>query len=495
MFIPSKTHQHYSSLLQVLTKSRLLQEVISLVQQKRIEPIRPIRVLDVEELDTALRSSVKQVSIGKLLLRLPKDRNSLPIHPAPPNLQFRSDVAYLIAGGLGGLGRATSNCMAEHGARHFIYLSRSAESSSMHQSFFRELEAQGCSFQAISCDITSYESVGKALQQATLPIAGVLQMAMVIQDRPFLSMTHEDWTTAIKPKVDGTWNLHSALLDAKIDLDFFVMFGSSSGAFGIPGQGNYAAGNSFQDAFVQYRHSLGLPASVLDIGVVSEVGYVSENKDMLDYFRTAGFPILTEGQVFETLHLSILQQYPPGKEKRTVATPTVDPGFTSRSQLTLGVRATKPMTDATNRVLFKRDRKADIYRNIQAARMNSSMAGGTKTGSGDEVAGLMASLRDAADAESVLIRPETLKLLRREIGAFIYESMLQSVEEEEMEFSRSLMSLGVDSLVTIEVRSWIRRKLDVEVSTLEMLNGGTIENLGELVLERMKGRYSEKATG
>ncbi|KIX01227.1 uncharacterized protein Z518_08952 [Rhinocladiella mackenziei CBS 650.93] len=473
----------------------LLKEIVSLYQQKLIEPIRPTRLVEIEELEGALRSSSKPDLTGKLLLKLPIDRGSLPIQATQPVLKFRSDVSYLIAGGLGGLGRAISNYMAEHGARHFIYLSRSAGSTSKYESFFRELEAQGCTFQALTCDITSLDSVRDAIQQVKFPIAGVLQMAMVIQDRPFLSMSHDDWTTAIKPKVDGTWNLHSALLDAKTELDFFVMFGSNSGAFGMPGQGNYAAGNSFQDAFVQYRHSLGLPASVLDIGVVSEVGYVSQNKDMLDYFRTAGFPILTEGQVSEALHLSILQQYPPSEEKEEVAARATNPGFTSRSQLTLGVRATKPMTDATNRVLFKRDRKADIYRNIQAASMNSPTTGSSRLSSGDKIAGLTASLREAADPVSVLSTPETLKLLRREIGVFIYESMLQSVEEEDMEFERSLMSLGVDSLVTVEVRSWLKRKLEVEVSTLEMLNGGTIENLGELVLERMKMRFTEKSKG
>src|SRR6185437_242820 len=104
---------------------------------------------------------------------------------------------------------------------------------------------------------------------------------------------------ALNPKVTGTWKLHNALIQLNVELDFFVMFGSISGTFGIAHQANYAAGNTFQDAFVQYRQSLGLPASVLNIGAMAGVGYVSENKSVEEYFRSAGMPFQTEEELFE----------------------------------------------------------------------------------------------------------------------------------------------------------------------------------------------------
>ncbi|KAL2441685.1 Highly reducing polyketide synthase gloL [Exophiala dermatitidis] len=477
----------------------LLQEVVARYQYNQIWPLEATQVLEAENLLGELAPLQNNpVTIGKLLVKLPSDPSSLPREPTAPVLQFRGDATYIIAGGLGGLGRALSTCMVEHGARHITYLSRSAGTAPDHAAFFRELKAQDCTAHAIPCDISCLNSVRAAIEQidCNLPIAGVLQMAMTLQDCPFLNMSHDDWMAAIKPKVDGTWNLHSALVETAAPLDFFVMLGSISGTFGIPGQANYAAGNTFQDAFVQYRQSLGLPASVLNIGAMADVGYVSENRDVQEYFQAAGMPFMTEKQLFDALHLSILQQY--AAPDPTEGLQGVDSGFTSRSQLTLGLRATKPMTDPSNRVLWKRDRKADIYRNIQAAALSKSNRITTAEDKREEekLASFMASLRTATetDRESILHSPDTLKLLAREIGAFIHESMLKSVDDdadddEHLGLDRSLVALGVDSLVTVEVRTWLRRKFDVEVSTLEMLNGGTIRNLAELILERLRQRF------
>lgn len=86
--------------------------------------------------------------------------------------------------------------------------------------------------------------------------------------------------TAIVPKVKGAWNLHNALHDHQ--LDFFILFSSISAIVGQLGQGNYSAANTFLDSFVQYRHSLNLPASAINFGVMEDVGYVSQNPAALE---------------------------------------------------------------------------------------------------------------------------------------------------------------------------------------------------------------------
>ena len=45
------------------------------------------------------------------------------------------------------------------------------------------------------------------------------------------------------------------------------------GIVGQGGQANYASENTSLDAFVQYRHSLGWPASSLDIGAIEDVDF------------------------------------------------------------------------------------------------------------------------------------------------------------------------------------------------------------------------------
>jgi len=52
-------------------------------------------------------------------------------------------------------------------------------------------------------------------------------------------MTHDQYVGAIRPKVQGSWNLHENLPK---NLDFFVLLSSSAGIAGSRGQANYAAG-------------------------------------------------------------------------------------------------------------------------------------------------------------------------------------------------------------------------------------------------------------
>ncbi|KAK5447980.1 hypothetical protein LTS15_009479 [Exophiala xenobiotica] len=110
-------------------------------------------------------------------------------------------------------------------------------------------------------------------------------------------------------------------------------------------------------------------------------------------------------------------------------------------------------------VELRGDRRVDIYRNIEAASdiANASTSG---TATSDKVSAFMTSIHGSSDPLSILQPPEVVTLLASEIGIFIYESMLQSVDEEEIELDRNLTTLGVDSLVTMEVRNWMRRKLD-----------------------------------
>jgi hypothetical protein len=72
------------------------------------------------------------------------------------------------------------------------------------------------------------------------------------------------------PKMEGTWNLHTATLHDK--LDFFVLFSSIAAVHPQPGMGSYAAANAFLDAFAHYRRALGMPAISVNWGGWNEIG-------------------------------------------------------------------------------------------------------------------------------------------------------------------------------------------------------------------------------
>jgi hypothetical protein len=108
---------------------------------------------------------------------------------------------------------------------------------------------------------------------------------MVLHDTLFDSMSVGHLRTTVGPKVHGTWNLHELLPK---DLDFFVMLSSLAGVMGHRGQGNYGAGNIFQDYFASFRRSQGLRAMTIDIGYLLSVGFVAEHGEYVDHVKGMG---------------------------------------------------------------------------------------------------------------------------------------------------------------------------------------------------------------
>ena len=123
-------------------------------------------------------------------------------------------------------------------------------------------------------DIADPEHRAAALVAAAtatgLPVRGVLHAAAVVEDATLTNITDElidrDWA----PKVYGAWNLHTATADQP--LDWFCSFSSAAALVGSPGQGAYAAANSWLDAFTHWRRAQGLPATAIAWGAWAEIG-------------------------------------------------------------------------------------------------------------------------------------------------------------------------------------------------------------------------------
>lgn len=119
--------------------------------------------------------------IGKILIKMTDDTTALSwskkINVAPLTT-FKSEAAYLLVGGLGGIGRAVSNWMVENGARHLIYLSRSGRSQS-NNAFIEELQAQGCQPVIINGSVSNIGDVERAIAASPKPISGVINLGMV----------------------------------------------------------------------------------------------------------------------------------------------------------------------------------------------------------------------------------------------------------------------------------------------------------------------------
>jgi hypothetical protein len=292
------------------------------------------------------------------------------------------------------------------------------------------------------------------------------------QDVTLRDMTFEDWAAAVAPKVQGTWNLHNAIT---ADLDFFILCSSYSGIVGQWGQANYAAANTFLDAFVQYRHGNGLAASVLDIGVMGEVGFVSKHRDVLDRFQKSGMRILKEQDLLDAFNLAIQSSAP-------ARTGGPDGAYHSPGQILLGLVTTLPVASPNNRVVWKSDIRMSIYHNINCAEDSSTKDLDKK----DSISGLLAS---ASTSPSILEGDEAVDTIAKAIGAALAKFLIK--EENCIKLELSAEKNGVDSLVAMELRNWMRQKFGVETSVMVITQSPSLVGLAEFIRQGLVQRFSQ----
>lgn len=74
--------------------------------------------------------------------------------------------------------------MVENGARHLIYLSRSGGKRAEDVALITELNAQGCTVQVVAGSVANLADVQRVINEARFPIAGIVQMSMVLKVSP-----------------------------------------------------------------------------------------------------------------------------------------------------------------------------------------------------------------------------------------------------------------------------------------------------------------------
>lgn len=224
------------------------------------------------EAATAIRVMSAAEHTGKLILDIPQAGRSSVVLPPEQAPVFRRDGSYVITGGLGGLGLFLAEKMAAAGAGRIVLTSRSEPTLKALETI--ELVRSIGSDVVVECgDIATAEAAERLVATATatgLPLRGVLHAAAVVEDATVTNITDElidrDWA----PKVYGAWNLHQATADQP--LDWFCLFSSAAALLGSPGQGAYAAANSWLDAFAHWRRAQGLPATAIAWGAWGEIG-------------------------------------------------------------------------------------------------------------------------------------------------------------------------------------------------------------------------------
>jgi hypothetical protein len=270
------------------------------------------------------------------------------------------------------------------------------------------------------------------------------------QDILFEKMTLEDFNAVAESKVEGAWNLHDVLSDSP--LDFFVALSSVAGTIGNRGQAAYAAANVFLDAFMEYRRSQGLPGTSIDLTAVRDVGYLAEvdSKRQQEVLKNIGTDGMDEAEVLALFAAAITGDL------------TKSCGGHCITGLELG---------STLDHFWAQDAKFSILYEEAKARHGS----GAGAGSGPSVP-LNTQL---ANAES---KEEALQICYEALAAKLAQVLVISLED--MDPSITVASLGLDSLVAIEIRNWIAREANANVQVLELLSSGSLIALAEIILNK-----------
>ena len=75
----------------------------------------------------------------------------------------------------------------------------------------------------------------------------------------------------------------------------------------------------------------------------------------------------------------------------------------------------------------------------------------------------------------------------RELGKSIY-----SFTGQEQELTDEMSAIVIDSLISIEIRNWFRRKLPLEITLTEISCAGNVGALSELTVAKLKARHQQK---
>ncbi|KAF2970301.1 hypothetical protein GQX73_g3288 [Xylaria multiplex] len=440
----------------------LMKRMIDMITAGVVKPIWPIKLFPYSDIPSALRFMRSANHIGKIIIsnKYQDSPDSIvPVRFVPKQLRLRGDVSYLIVGGLRGLCGSLALDMALQGARHLVVMARSGCDDSRSKEVLRDLEAQGCSTVLVRGDVSKGEDVRSAFQSAKKPVCGVIQGAMVLRDKPFEIMTHDEYHATIISKVTGTWNLHDTACDMGLNLDFFTMLSSVSGLIGQPAQANYAAANVFLDSFAAYRRGLGLKANSISLGAIDDVGYIAEHPELMGAFGTSMLTPINESLFQRIVQYSIMQQddVPINSASSSHLITSIAVPQASSSRLLSDARFSALHFGASNaRAATSYDAQSETNKEIQTLLL--MVKGGT------ESAAVIASAVNIINKQFML----TLRL------------------EEPLEPEKPLPGYGLDSLAAMEFRNWARAQLGVQVTTLEITSATTLRNLTEKIVTKMR---------
>ncbi|KAL8961754.1 MAG: hypothetical protein Q9193_001734 [Seirophora villosa] len=439
---------------------------------------QPLSIFGVSRVTEAFRHMQSGKSMGKIVIELDQEDQVKVAARTISTSLFDPNASYLVAGGLGGIGRSVARWMANRGAKNLILLSRSALHKEDAQQLITELQRKGVRVETPACDIADEEALALVLascSQKLPPIKGCIQSTMALNDQPFQDMTQQSFLAAIRPKVHGSWNLHKLLPN---DLDFFILFSSVQGIVGSKFQANYACGNVYQDALARHRVRNGQKAFSLDIGIMRSVGVVAEHEELSQWLELQGYMGLEE----EELHAILEHHCDPRLPVLSELKCQVVTGLHTPMALEAKGLAESPWL---RRPFFSHLRQIGIDEMLL---QGSTGRGHADKGDGNSQAGSTVDFITRLQAAKT--PEEACDLVCDALATRLSTSL--GVPREDIDVSKPAFAHGADSLSAIGISYWLEREMGCQVSVFEILDRMSVMELSRIAVKKsghLKGLY------
>ncbi|GCB20597.1 lovastatin diketide synthase LovF [Aspergillus awamori] len=446
----------------LLRASNLFENAMRFYFENNCYPPSPLHVMTFPEIPDGLRLLHSGKQMGKIIFQAKDEDQVLAIPPPIKATKLDADATYIIAGGFGGLGQHIAKWMAQRGARTLVFLSRSGSDHLDAPRVLEEIASEGANGVAYKCDICDLEQVEATMKRMAtdgLPaVRGIVQAAMALADSTFEQMTPNQWALSTKIKALGSWNMH---LTAPAEIDFFIMLSSASGIAGLRGQGNYAAGNAFMDALAHHRHAQGLPAVSIDVGPVTDIGYMAQKSEIKELIRSLGFVGLNGDELLGILQTTM------GSDENTRKS--------SNPQIILGMPTGGYLAAEGLDVPY-------TLSNARLARL--SRIGAISKDDGESGPALSEQINKAPS------RASATETVTDALRARLANQMM--VEVEDVDASRPVSAYGVDSLTAVDIRVWCLKEAQADVSILDIVSNSSIMELAQTVVENSRLALNDK---
>ncbi|MFI8342704.1 SDR family NAD(P)-dependent oxidoreductase [Streptomyces sp. NPDC085639] len=418
--------------------ARLFRAVWDEVEAGRLSAL-PVTQYTFDRAAEALRAMSHGDHIGKFVLHAPQSVERVVADPLPHG-RFRADGSYLITGGLGDLGLSLAEHLVARGATALALLGRS-EPSGRAAERIAVLREAGARVSVVHADVADATSLGLALARIRAelpPLRAVFHAAGVLSDAVVRNLDEAGVARVLAPKLDGAAALDR--LTANDPLDLFVLFSSAAGLVGNVGQSAYAAANTAMDALATARRAAGRPALSVQWGTFDGIGLAARSAARGDRLADRGMDGFEAAEAWQALE-----------------------SFLADGESVVGYVALDPR------------RWFETY--PAAAGLPSWSLLRTTKEPGAASGGDFRRLLDGCAAAE---RPAVAEERVRQLAGRVLRIPAESIDRE-----TPLKSLGLDSLMSLELRNRLEADFGLRLSPTLLWTYGALRPLAGALVERL----------